>query len=456
MTDAPAVSVIIATYNRSYVLRHSIASVLRQDFADFEIIVVGDGCTDDTEEVVRGFADARIRFVNLPENSGAQSAPNNAGIALARGRTIFFLNHDDLYFADHIAASLAFMERSGADIAWSPAVVLHRSGLATGRPDPAQDLIVLDGAVAGGGFDPRAFIVASTWVVRAEACRAVGPWLDPEATRLSPSQEWLFRAHRQGRRLAYHRNVSVLCVPAGFRKHSYVVRVSPEHERAWSWIMGGDAARAALFECAALEQSANVKYVLDQLRGLQAEGRFPPARRLAVAALRRLGVHPMAVERFLDGTPKGGWIAQIRRFTGEAPRLEPGESIDLGSSTADPYLGRGWHTPQEGGRWTSGRSGEILFSVAQGDDGMLELAGLPLHWPSDVVFALNGVTALTHRYTAPETVVRLPLRGGGSFWLTITVEKAAVPASLGASPDTRTVGFWLQRMRLVPVDSCEA
>src|SRR5436190_1872459 len=118
MNDAPAVSVIIATYNRSYVLRHSIASVLRSDFSDFEIIVVGDGCTDDTEGVVRGFADGRIRFVNLPQNSGAQSVPNNAGVALARGRTIFFLNHDDLYFADHLGASLAFMERERADIAW--------------------------------------------------------------------------------------------------------------------------------------------------------------------------------------------------------------------------------------------------------------------------------------------------------------------------------------------------
>jgi GT2 family glycosyltransferase len=450
MNDAPAVSVIIATYNRSYVLRHSIASVLRSDFSDFEIIVVGDGCTDDTEEVVRGFADARISFVNLPENSGTQSAPNNAGIARARARIICFLNHDDLYFADHLGASLAFMERAGADIAWSPVLLLQHSGRETGLADASHDIVVLDGAVGAGGFDPRAFIVGSSWVVRAEVCRAVGPWRAAEATRLSPSQEWLFRAHAQGHRLVYHRHVSVLCIHAGVRRHSYVIRASQEHERAWSWITGGDAARAALLQCAAVEQAARLKSESDALRRFRREGRFPRARRLAVDALRRLGFHPVAVERFIDREPKGGWIAQIRRFTGEAPRLTLGQTLELGSSIADPYLGRGWHPPEADGRWTAERSGEILFSVAaDAGDCALELSGMPLRWPGSVVFALNGQPALTHHYDAPETVVRLPLRKTGSFWLIVTVEEAASPASLGNSPDTRVLGFQLRWIRLV-------
>jgi GT2 family glycosyltransferase len=448
MSDAPAASIIVATYNRPYVLRHSIASVLRSDFSDFELIVVGDGCTDDTEAVVRGFADPRIRFFNLPGNSGAQSAPNNAGVERARGRTIFFLNHDDLYFTDHLSASLDFMARSNADIAWSPVLLLQRSGRETGPPDPEQDLIVLDGAISGGGFDPRVFVVASSWVIRTDVCRAVGPWRAPEETRLSPSQEWLFRAQRQGRRLAYHRHVSVLCIHAGVRRHSYVVRASPEHERAWTWISGGDGSRAALLQCAALEQSARLKHESDALRRYRAEGRFPRARRFAVETLRRAGVHPVAVERFLDGETKGDWIAKIRRFTGEAPRLALGETLQPGSSAADPYFGRGWHQPQDGGRWSAEVSAEILFSVEAGPL-VLELAGLPLRWPCEVTFALNGESALTHRYEAPDTVVRLPLRAGGSYWLTIAVDDIATPVSLGASPDTRAVGFWLQWIRLV-------
>jgi hypothetical protein len=248
----------------------------------------------------------------------------------------------------------------------------------------------------------------------------------------------------------------VLCIHAGVRQHSYVVRASPEHERAWSWITGGEAARAALLECAALEQSARLKTEYDQLRRLRAEGRFPRTRRLAVDVLRRFGAHPVAVERFMDGQPKGNWIAQIRRFTGEAPQIEPGQTLDFSSSSADHYLGRGWHPPETGGRWSSERRGEIVFSIANAEDCVIELSGWPLRAPSDVTFALNGVTALTHHYDAPDTVFRLPLRGPGSFWLTIAVEQAASPQSLGVSDDPRTLGFWLQRMRLVasPAPPC--
>jgi glycosyltransferase involved in cell wall biosynthesis len=77
----PRVSVITATYNRSRVLRHTIASVIAQDFADWELLVVGDAGTDDTADVVASFRDPRIRFFSLPQNVGEQSGPNNAGVA---------------------------------------------------------------------------------------------------------------------------------------------------------------------------------------------------------------------------------------------------------------------------------------------------------------------------------------------------------------------------------------
>ena len=342
MTAAPTASIIMATYNRSYVLRYAIASVLRSDFSDFEVIVVGDGCTDDTEEVVRGFADPRIRFVNLPTNSGAQSAPNNAGVALARGRYILFLNHDDLYFADHIGASIAFLERTEADIAWSPALVLETSGRESGPPDAERDVIGIHGAVADAGFDPQTFIIASSWIVRAEVCRAVGPWRAPETTRLSPSQEWLFRAHRQGRRLAYHRHISVLCIYGGTRKHSYLIRSSPEHARAWTWITGADAPRAALLACATLEQAAQAKNNRDWVMRFRAEGRFPRVRKLAVSVLRRFGVHPVTVERLFEGTAKGDWIAEIRRFhrrgAGPCPGPNPLSRDQRGGAVSRPRL----------------------------------------------------------------------------------------------------------------------
>jgi glycosyltransferase involved in cell wall biosynthesis len=68
----PRISVVTATYNRSNVLRYAIESVRAQGFQDWELIVVGDACTDDTSEVVAAFADPRIRFVNRAENAGEQ------------------------------------------------------------------------------------------------------------------------------------------------------------------------------------------------------------------------------------------------------------------------------------------------------------------------------------------------------------------------------------------------
>ena len=98
----PLYSVVLATYNRGRHIIPTIASVLRQTLADYELLVIGDGCTDDTEATVRSFGDERVIWRNLPQRSGSQSAPNNAGGALARGRYIAYLGHDDLWAPDHL------------------------------------------------------------------------------------------------------------------------------------------------------------------------------------------------------------------------------------------------------------------------------------------------------------------------------------------------------------------
>src|SRR5947207_7975428 len=85
MKAMPRVTVIMATYNWSSVLPYSIGSALRQSFTDFELLVVGDGCTDDSEQVVTAIGDPRVRWINLSSNSGHQSAPNNEGLRQARG-----------------------------------------------------------------------------------------------------------------------------------------------------------------------------------------------------------------------------------------------------------------------------------------------------------------------------------------------------------------------------------
>jgi len=88
MTKPPLLTIIIPTYNWSTVLPYSIGSALRQTFSNFEVLVVGDGCTDDSESVVRTHGDKRVRWINLPANTGHQSAPNNEGLRQALGEYI--------------------------------------------------------------------------------------------------------------------------------------------------------------------------------------------------------------------------------------------------------------------------------------------------------------------------------------------------------------------------------
>ena len=93
----PLVSVVVATYNSSHLLRYALRSILLSDHWNLDVVVVGDHCTDDTPSVISSLADERIRFINLERNSGQQATPNNVGVAAARGEYIAFLNHDDVW-----------------------------------------------------------------------------------------------------------------------------------------------------------------------------------------------------------------------------------------------------------------------------------------------------------------------------------------------------------------------
>ena len=78
-------TVIIPTYNYSSVLRHAIRSALRQTYPNFEVLVVGDGCTDDSEEVATAFGDPRVTWLNLEENVGFSGGAEQRGVRTGRG-----------------------------------------------------------------------------------------------------------------------------------------------------------------------------------------------------------------------------------------------------------------------------------------------------------------------------------------------------------------------------------
>lgn len=93
-------SVIIPTYNRAALVMNAIRSVLQQRFADWEVIVVDDGSTDNTRDMVTALQDPRVKYIY--QDHAERSAARNNGISHAQGKFICFLDSDDVYLPHHL------------------------------------------------------------------------------------------------------------------------------------------------------------------------------------------------------------------------------------------------------------------------------------------------------------------------------------------------------------------
>ena len=105
----PKVSVIIPTYNRAEYLGEAIQSVFDQTFEDFEILIVDDGSTDDTQQLVLSFHDPRLR--SFYQNNCGISAARNAAIRSADGEYIAFLDSDDVWLPELLESQVAVLDR---------------------------------------------------------------------------------------------------------------------------------------------------------------------------------------------------------------------------------------------------------------------------------------------------------------------------------------------------------
>ncbi len=122
----PLVSVIIPTYNRGWIIKEAIDSVLAQDYRDFELIVVDDGSTDNTPEVLDAYRGTIKVF--RQENKGV-SAARNRGIAEASGRFIAFLDSDDLWLPQKLSRQVEFFNTTPDALICQTEEVWIRSGV---------------------------------------------------------------------------------------------------------------------------------------------------------------------------------------------------------------------------------------------------------------------------------------------------------------------------------------
>ena len=105
----PKLSIVMPAYNHQQLVGEAIESVLTQTFGDFEFIIIDDGSTDNTADVISSYKDERIQY-HYQQNQDAYNAINN-GMAKARGELIAILNSDDVYLPNRFERMLAFQEK---------------------------------------------------------------------------------------------------------------------------------------------------------------------------------------------------------------------------------------------------------------------------------------------------------------------------------------------------------
>ncbi len=107
----PRVTVLMPVHNGEKYLREAIESILMQSYSDFEFLIINDGSTDKSVEIIKSFSDKRIRLENNEINIG-QANSLNKGIGLARGEYIVRMDADDISLPDRIKKQVEFMDKN--------------------------------------------------------------------------------------------------------------------------------------------------------------------------------------------------------------------------------------------------------------------------------------------------------------------------------------------------------
>ena len=183
------VSVIIPTYNRADMLVEAIESILSQTYQDFEIIISDDGSTDGTAEAILQFGD-KIRY-RYNENSGLPAVARNAGLKVARGEHVAFLDSDDLWLPDKLSKQIRILESDpGVGLVCSNAYVINHKG------ERKQKLYQTPGQGKRGDVFidllKSNFIITSTCLIRRDALEQVGGFSESDLLQVGEDYDlWL-------------------------------------------------------------------------------------------------------------------------------------------------------------------------------------------------------------------------------------------------------------------------
>ena len=144
-------SIVIPTFNRAHLLSRAIESILAQDFSDWELIVLDDGSSDNTGDIVRLFADVDLRITyHFSENQGAAAA-RNLGASFTSEKYITFLDSDDEYLPGHLGKRAEILSAQPAIELLHGGVEVIGNTMVTDRFDHTK-LIPISDCIVGGTF----------------------------------------------------------------------------------------------------------------------------------------------------------------------------------------------------------------------------------------------------------------------------------------------------------------
>ena len=194
----PTDTVVIPTHDRGYLIATTVGYVLDQTYDDLEVIVVDNGSTDDTRDVVTGISDSRVHYI-FQENSGSPASPRNTGTSKALGRYVSFLDDDDVWYPNKLERVMEVFDRdrdidlvchSEYERAFGEIRGVLRYGPET--PDMYRRLLFGGNCLSG-----------SATTVKVEALREVGGCREgPEYFDIEDYDLWL-RLARIGKRFAF-------------------------------------------------------------------------------------------------------------------------------------------------------------------------------------------------------------------------------------------------------------
>ena len=369
----PAISVIIPTWNWSAALRVAITSVLNQTERDFELLVIGDCCTDDSADVVASFGDRRIRWHNLAANHGSQWAADNAGLDLANGEWIAYLGHDDLWYPTHLAAILR-AAREAPDAAIVTSVMIMYGPPGTGVRSVAG--IFADATMTIADVVPPSALAHRRSLTAGGAIR----WREPAGQVLPVDVVFQRELFEAAPRAASTHEVTCFKFNAAWRRDAYLTRSAGEQQAMLERINSGADFRQ--------------RELLDVLEAIESD-RF-----IRITAPATDGLAPGAHahrNRRIKGLE--------RRFAADAvASLDEPRRFDL----ADQDTPFEWHGlepyPDDGTfRWSGpGRRATIDLPVHFDRDLEIDIRVVNALTPQ----ALDGLVVSIHGYTIPSTILR--------------------------------------------------